>query len=57
MMAYETFLGMIKIIFYIKENTTVSDWGGTRVIRTPMFLVRNVRVAIRKLPRFQGQTF
>ena len=27
------------------------------MIRTRMFLVRNVRVAMRKLPRFQGQTF
>ena len=38
-------------------NTTVSDWAWTRVIRTRMFLVRNVRVAMQKLPRFQGQTF
>ena len=37
--------------------TTVLDWAWTRVIRTRMFLVRNVRVAMRKLPRFQGQTF
>ena len=38
--------------------TTVSDWAWTRVFRTRMFLRNvNVRVAMRKLPRFQGQTF
>ena len=26
-------------------------------VRTRMFLVQNVRVAMQKLPRFQGQTF
>ena len=44
------------ICFSFFRNTTVSDWAWTRVIRTRMFLVRNVRVTMRKLPRFQGQT-
>ena len=46
-----------KSITHIKSVTTVSDCAWTRVIRTRMFLARNVRVAMRKLPRFQGQTF
>ena len=42
--------------FAVKSYTTVSYWAWTRVIRTRMFLVRNGHVAMRKLPRFQGQT-
>ena len=36
--------------YAINLNTTVSDWAWTSVIRTRMFLVRNERVAMRKLP-------